>query len=82
MGGIDMVRQVPPNSTGVVKSNKISLGRRSRLKLSTQKVMVNPWRIILAPIWIVKIKENLEILFKYNADVFVAGTLFLVSSEG
>ncbi|OBU77866.1 hypothetical protein A9P98_00035 [Cylindrospermopsis raciborskii CS-505] len=32
--------------------------------------------------WIVKIKENLEILFKYNADVFVAGDLFWYPVEG
>ncbi|MBU6344513.1 MAG: Uma2 family endonuclease [Cyanobacteria bacterium REEB494] len=32
--------------------------------------------------WIVKIKENLEILFKSNPDVFVAGDLFWYPVEG
>ncbi|PNJ91656.1 hypothetical protein CEP15_17755 [Cylindrospermopsis raciborskii C07] len=32
--------------------------------------------------WIVKIKENLEILFKYNTNVFVAGDLFWYPVEG
>ncbi len=30
--------------------------------------------------WIVKIKENLEILFASQADVFIAGEFILVSS--
>ncbi|MGB3404302.1 MAG: Uma2 family endonuclease [Microcoleaceae cyanobacterium] len=32
--------------------------------------------------WIVKIKENLEILFANNADVFIAGDLLLYPVEG
>ena len=32
--------------------------------------------------WIVKIKENLEVLFKSNPDVFVAGDLFWYPVKG
>ncbi|MEE6161846.1 hypothetical protein U9R62_10940 [Cylindrospermopsis raciborskii DSH] len=84
MGGIDMVRQVPPKTQpGVIKSIKISLGEAIAPEIvypeSDGEPMADNTRQFT---WIVKIKENLEILFKYNADVFVAGDLFLVSSEG
>ncbi|WP_372673848.1 hypothetical protein [Cylindrospermopsis raciborskii] len=32
--------------------------------------------------WIVKIKENLEVIFKSNPDVFVAGDLFWYPAKG
>ncbi|WP_435183924.1 Uma2 family endonuclease [Cylindrospermopsis raciborskii G7] len=84
MGGIDMVRQVPPKTQlGVVKSNKNQLGEMIASEIvypeSDGEPMADNTRQFT---WIVKIKENLEILFKYNADVFVAGDLFWYPVKG
>ncbi|MGJ0607176.1 Uma2 family endonuclease [Cylindrospermopsis raciborskii] len=84
MGGIDMVRQVPPKTQlGVVKSNKNQLGETIAPEIvypeSDGEPMADNTRQFT---WIVKIKENLEILFKSNADVFVAGDLFWYPVEG
>nr|WP_235678326.1 Uma2 family endonuclease [Cylindrospermopsis curvispora] len=84
MGGIDMVRQVPPKTQlGVVKSNKNQLGETIASEIvypeSDGEPMADNTRQFT---WIVKIKENLEILFKSNADVFVAGDLFWYPVEG
>ncbi|MGJ0607177.1 Uma2 family endonuclease [Cylindrospermopsis raciborskii] len=84
MGGIDMVRQVPPKTQlGVIKSNKNQLGETIASEIvypeSDGEPMADNTRQFT---WIVKIKENLEILFKYNADVFVAGDLFWYPVKG
>ncbi|MGJ0607145.1 Uma2 family endonuclease [Cylindrospermopsis raciborskii] len=84
MGGIDMVRQVPPKTQlGVIKSNKNQLGETIAPEIvypeSDGEPMADNTRQFT---WIVKIKENLEILFKYNADVFVAGDLFWYPVKG
>ncbi|WP_330936459.1 hypothetical protein [Cylindrospermopsis raciborskii] len=60
----------------MVKSNKISLWRRSSEIVYPESAMVNPWRIILWQFMDCQNHENLEILFKYNADVFVVRDLF------
>ena len=82
MGGIDMVRQIPSKTQlGVIESN-ISQGVETPKIVypeSDNKPMADNTRQFT---WIVKIKENLEILFKYNADVFVAGDLFWYPVEG
>ncbi|WP_211942422.1 Uma2 family endonuclease [Cylindrospermopsis raciborskii] len=79
-----MVRQVPPKTQlGVVKSNKNQLGETIAPEIvypeSDGEPMADNTRQFT---WIVKIKENLEILFKSNADVFVAGDLFWYPVEG
>ncbi|EFA68241.1 Uma2 family endonuclease [Cylindrospermopsis raciborskii] len=76
-----MVRQVPPKTQlGVVKSNKNQLGETEIVyPESDGEPMADNTRQFT---WIVKIKENLEILFKSNADVFVAGDLFWYPVEG
>ncbi|WP_211942424.1 Uma2 family endonuclease [Cylindrospermopsis raciborskii] len=79
-----MVRQVPPKTQlGVVKSNKNQLGETIASEIvypeSDGEPMADNTRQFT---WIVKIKENLEILFKYNADVFVAGDLFWYPVKG
>ncbi|QNP31079.1 Uma2 family endonuclease [Cylindrospermopsis curvispora] len=79
-----MVRQVPPKTQlGVVKSNKNQLGETIASEIvypeSDGEPMADNTRQFT---WIVKIKENLEILFKSNADVFVAGDLFWYPVEG
>ena len=84
MGGIDMVRQVPPKTQlGVVKSNKNQLGETIAPEIvypeSDGQPMADNTKQFT---WIVKIKENLEILFKSNPDVFVAGDLFWYPVEG
>nr|WP_236107185.1 hypothetical protein [Cylindrospermopsis raciborskii] len=76
-----MVRQIPSKTQlGVIESN-ISHGVETPKIVypeSDNKPMADNTRQFT---WIVKIKENLEILFKSNADVFVWG-LILVSSGG
>ena len=77
MGGIDMVRQIAPETeTGGIKSDKNQLGETIVPQIvypeSDNKPMADNTRQFT---WIVKIKENLEILFKSNVDVFVAGDL-------
>ncbi|MGJ0607181.1 Uma2 family endonuclease [Cylindrospermopsis raciborskii] len=84
MGGIDMVRQVAPKTQlGVIKSNKNQLGETIASEIvypeSDGEPMADNTRQFT---WIVKIKENLEILFKSNADVFVAGDLFWYPVKG
>ncbi|WP_435183913.1 Uma2 family endonuclease [Cylindrospermopsis raciborskii G7] len=84
MGGIDMVRQVPPKTQlGVIKSNINQVGETIASEIvypeSDGEPMADNTRQFT---WIVKIKENLEILFKYNADVFVAGDLFWYPVKG
>ncbi|QNP31075.1 Uma2 family endonuclease [Cylindrospermopsis curvispora] len=79
-----MVRQVPPKTQlGVIKSNKNQLGETIVPEIvypeSDGEPMADNTRQFT---WIVKIKENLEILFKSNADVFVAGDLFWYPVEG
>ncbi|WP_102939546.1 Uma2 family endonuclease, partial [Cylindrospermopsis raciborskii] len=73
--------QVPPKTQlGVVKSNKNQLGETEIVyPESDGEPMADNTRQFT---WIVKIKENLEILFKCNADVFVAGDLFWYPVEG
>jgi Uma2 family endonuclease len=77
-----MVRQIAPKTQlGVIESN-ISQGVETPKIVypeSDNKPMADNTRQFT---WIVKIKENLEILFKYNADVFVAGDLFWYPVEG
>ena len=84
MGGIDMVRQVPPKTQlGVIKSNINQVGETIVPEIvypeSDGEPMADNTRQFT---WIVKIKENLEILFKSNTDVFVAGDLFWYPVEG
>ncbi|WP_414017819.1 Uma2 family endonuclease [Cylindrospermopsis raciborskii] len=79
-----MVRQVPPKTQlGVIKSNINQVGETIVPEIvypeSDGEPMADNTRQFT---WIVKIKENLEILFKYNADVFVAGDLFWYPVEG
>ncbi|UJL34142.1 Uma2 family endonuclease [Cylindrospermopsis raciborskii Cr2010] len=77
-----MVRQIPSKTQlRVIKSN-ISQGVETPEIVypeSDNKPMADNTRQFT---WIVKIKENLEILFKSNADVFVAGDLFWYPVEG
>ncbi|WP_235678368.1 Uma2 family endonuclease [Cylindrospermopsis curvispora] len=82
MGGIDMVRQIPPKTQlGVIKSEINQGVETSEIVYpeSDNKPMADNTRQFT---WIVKIKENLEILFKSNADVFVAGDLFWYPVKG
>ncbi|MEE6161452.1 Uma2 family endonuclease [Cylindrospermopsis raciborskii DSH] len=79
-----MVRQIAPETeTGGIKSDKNQLGETIVPQIvypeSDNKPMADNTRQFT---WIVKIKENLEILFKSNADVFVAGDLFWYPVEG
>ncbi|MGJ0607161.1 Uma2 family endonuclease [Cylindrospermopsis raciborskii] len=79
-----MVRQVPPKTQlGVIKSNINQVGETIVPEIvypeSDGEPMADNTRQFT---WIVKIKENLEILFKYNADVFVAGDLFWYPVKG
>jgi Uma2 family endonuclease len=79
-----MVRQVPPKTQlGVIKSNKNQLGETIVPEIvypeSDGEPMADNTKQFT---WIVKIKENLEILFKSNPDVFVAGDLFWYPVEG
>ena len=82
MGGIDMVRQIPSKTQLRVIESNISQGVETPKIVypeSDNKPMADNTRQFT---WIVKIKENLEILFKSNADVFVAGDLFWYPVEG
>ncbi|QNP31102.1 Uma2 family endonuclease [Cylindrospermopsis curvispora] len=79
-----MVRQVPPKTQlGVIKSNKNQLGETIVPEIvypeSDGEPMADNTKQFT---WIVKIKENLEILFKSNPHVFVAGDLFWYPVEG
>ncbi len=84
MGGIDMVRQIAPKTQlGVIKSNVNQGGETIAPDIvypeSDGKPMADNTEQFR---WIVKIKENLEILFKSNPDVFVAGDLFWYPVKG
>ncbi|WP_074404748.1 Uma2 family endonuclease [Cylindrospermopsis raciborskii] len=77
-----MVRQIPSKTQLRVIESNISQGVETPKIVypeSDNKPMADNTRQFT---WIVKIKENLEILFKYNADVFVAGDLFWYPVEG
>ncbi|MGJ0604517.1 Uma2 family endonuclease [Cylindrospermopsis raciborskii] len=77
-----MVRQIAPKTQlGVIKSNTNQGVETPKIVYpeSDNKPMADNTRQFT---WIVKIKENLEILFKSNADVFVAGDLFWYPVEG
>ncbi|QNP31159.1 Uma2 family endonuclease [Cylindrospermopsis curvispora GIHE-G1] len=77
-----MVRQIPPKTQlGVIKSEINQGVETSEIVYpeSDNKPMADNTRQFT---WIVKIKENLEILFKSNADVFVAGDLFWYPVKG
>ncbi|UJS03328.1 Uma2 family endonuclease [Cylindrospermopsis raciborskii] len=77
-----MVRQIPSKTQlGVIKSNTNQGVDTPKIVYpeSDNKPMADNTRQFT---WIVKIKENLEILFKSNADVFVAGDLFWYPVEG
>ncbi|MGJ0604522.1 Uma2 family endonuclease [Cylindrospermopsis raciborskii] len=77
-----MVRQIPSKTQLRVIESNISHGVETPEIVypeSDNKPMADNTRQFT---WIVKIKENLEILFKSNADVFVAGDLFWYPVEG
>ncbi|TPX26996.1 Uma2 family endonuclease [Cylindrospermopsis raciborskii] len=77
-----MVRQIAPKTELQVIESNISQGVETPKIVypeSDNKPMADNTRQFT---WIVKIKENLEILFKSNADVFVAGDLFWYPVEG
>ncbi len=84
MGGIDMVREIAPKTQlGVIKSKVNQGGETIAPDIvypeSDGKPMADNTEQFR---WIVKIKENLEILFKSNPDVFVAGDLFWYPVKG
>ena len=84
MGGIDMVRQIAPKTQlGLIKSNVNQGGETIGPEIvypeSDGKPMADNTKQFA---WIVKIKENLEVLFKSNPDVFVAGDLFWYPVKG
>nr|WP_256891087.1 Uma2 family endonuclease [Cylindrospermopsis raciborskii] len=84
MGGIDMVREIAPKTQlGVIKSNVNQGGETIAPDIvypeSDGKPMADNTKQFA---WIVKIKENLEILFKSNPEVFVAGDLFWYPVKG
>ncbi len=84
MGGIDMVREIAPKTQlGVIKSNVNQGGETIAPDIvypeSDGKPMADNTEQFR---WIVKIKENLEVLFKSNPDVFVAGDLFWYPVKG
>jgi Uma2 family endonuclease len=84
MGGIDMVRQIAPKTQlGLIKSNVNhggeTIGPEIVYPESDGKPMADNTKQFT---WIVKIKENLEVLFKSNPDVFVAGDLFWYPVKG
>ncbi|BAZ89971.1 hypothetical protein NIES932_14560 [Raphidiopsis curvata NIES-932] len=77
-----MVRQIAPKTQlGVIESNINQGVETSEIVYpeSDNKPMADNTRQFT---WIVKIKENLEILFKSKADVFVAGDLFWYPVKG
>ncbi len=84
MGGIDMVREIAPKTQlGVIKSKVNQGGETIAPEIvypeSDGKPMADNTKQFT---WIVKIKENLEVLFKSNPDVFVAGDLFWYPVKG
>ncbi len=79
-----MVREIAPKTQlGVIKSNVNEGGKTIAPDIvypeSDGKPMADNTKQFA---WIVKIKENLEILFKSNPDVFVAGDLFWYPVKG
>ncbi len=79
-----MVREIAPKTQlGVIKSNVNQGGETIAPDIvypeSDGKPMADNTEQFK---WIVKIKENLEILFKSNPDVFVAGDLFWYPVKG
>jgi Uma2 family endonuclease len=84
MGGIDMVRQIAPKTQlGLIKSNvnqgEETIAPEIVYPEGDGKPMADNTKQFT---WIVKIKENLEVLFKSNPDVFVAGDLFWYPVKG
>ena len=84
MGGIDMVRQIAPKTQlGLIKSKVNRGGETIAPEIvypeGDGKPMADNTKQFT---WIVKIKENLEVLFKSNPDVFVAGDLFWYPVKG
>jgi Uma2 family endonuclease len=84
MGGIDMVRQIAPKTQlGLIKSNvnqgEETIAPEIVYPESDGKPMADNTEQFK---WIVKIKENLEVLFKSDPDVFVAGDLFWYPVKG
>ncbi|MEB3146528.1 MAG: Uma2 family endonuclease [Cylindrospermopsis raciborskii 1523720] len=79
-----MVRQISPKTQlGVIKSNKNQVGETIAPEIVYPESDAQPMADNTKQFeWIVKIKENLEILFKSNPDVFVAGDLFWYPVEG
>jgi len=79
-----MVRQISPKTQlGVIKSNVNQGGETIAPEIvypeGDGKPMADDTKQFT---WIVKIKENLEVLFKSNPDVFVAGDLFWYPVKG
>ncbi|MBG0742875.1 MAG: Uma2 family endonuclease [Cylindrospermopsis raciborskii KL1] len=79
-----MVRQIAPKTQlGLIKSNVNQGGETIAPEIvypeSDGKPMADNTKQFT---WIVKIKENLEVLFKSNPDVFVAGDLFWYPVKG
>ncbi|OSO89269.1 hypothetical protein B7O87_13580 [Cylindrospermopsis raciborskii CENA303] len=79
-----MVREIAPKTQlGVIKSNVNQGGETIAPDIvypeSDGKPMADNTKQFA---WIVKIKENLEILFKSNPEVFVAGDLFWYPVKG
>ncbi|MGC8451927.1 MAG: Uma2 family endonuclease [Cylindrospermopsis raciborskii] len=79
-----MVRQIAPKTQlGLIKSNVNQGGETIAPEIvypeSDGKPMADNTKQFT---WIVKIKENLEVLFKSNPDVFVAGDLFWYPIKG
>ncbi|OSO89267.1 hypothetical protein B7O87_13570 [Cylindrospermopsis raciborskii CENA303] len=79
-----MVREIAPKTQlGVIKSNVNQGGETIAPEIvypeSDGKPMADNTKQFT---WIVKIKENLEILFKFNPEVFVAGDLFWYPVKG
>jgi Uma2 family endonuclease len=84
MGGIDIVRQIAPKTQlGLIKSKVNRGGETIAPEIvypeGDGKPMADNTKQFT---WIVKIKENLEVLFKSNPDVFVAGDLFWYPVKG
>ena len=79
-----MVRQIAPKTQlGLIKSKVNQGGETIAPEIvypeSDGKPMADNTKQFT---WIVKIKENLEVLFKANPDVFVAGDLFWYPVKG
>ena len=83
MGGIDMVRQIAPKTQlGLIKSRVNQGGETITPEIvypeSDGKPMADNTEQFK---WIVKIKENLEVLFKSNPDVLVSVSLMFSSDS-